>query len=77
MKNSDGGFATYETKRGGILLELLNPSEVFGKCFCLYSFLKYSLLHHCLRSAHSYCLVVYFKMCHIENLDFEKIELLL
>lgn len=31
MRNSDGGFATYETKRGGKLLELLNPSEVFGK----------------------------------------------
>lgn len=31
MKNSDGGFATYETKRGGRLLELLNPSEVFGE----------------------------------------------
>ncbi|KAM7380865.1 hypothetical protein PAMP_004135 [Pampus punctatissimus] len=30
MRNSDGGFATYETKRGGKLLELLNPSEVFG-----------------------------------------------
>jgi lanosterol synthase len=30
MKNSDGGFATYETKRGGVMLELLNPSEVFG-----------------------------------------------
>ncbi|KAI1237003.1 hypothetical protein IHE44_0014254 [Lamprotornis superbus] len=30
MRNSDGGFATYETKRGGHLLELLNPSEVFG-----------------------------------------------
>lgn len=32
MKNTDGGFATYETKRGGRLLELLNPSEVFGEC---------------------------------------------
>lgn len=32
MRNSDGGFATYETKRGGHLLEMLNPSEVFGKC---------------------------------------------
>lgn len=32
LRNSDGGFATYETKRGGHLLELLNPSEVFGKC---------------------------------------------
>jgi len=30
MRNSDGGFASYETKRGGVLLELLNPSEVFG-----------------------------------------------
>jgi len=35
MKNSDGGFASYETKRGGILLELLNPSEVFGECVLL------------------------------------------
>uniref|UniRef100_A0A8C3NPE2 Terpene cyclase/mutase family member n=1 Tax=Cyanoderma ruficeps TaxID=181631 RepID=A0A8C3NPE2_9PASS len=34
MKNPDGGFATYETKRGGHLLELLNPSEVFGKGSC-------------------------------------------
>lgn len=31
MRNPDGGFATYETKRGGKLLELLNPSEVFGE----------------------------------------------
>ena len=33
MTNSDGGFASYETKRGGAMLELLNPSEVFGKVF--------------------------------------------
>ena len=31
MRNSDGGFASYETKRGGIMLEMLNPSEVFGE----------------------------------------------
>ena len=31
MKNSDGGYATYETKRGGVMLEMLNPSEVFGE----------------------------------------------
>lgn len=31
MRNPNGGFATYETKRGGKLLELLNPSEVFGR----------------------------------------------
>jgi len=30
MKNSDGGFASYETKRGGVMLEMLNPAEVFG-----------------------------------------------
>ncbi|XP_076198066.1 lanosterol synthase isoform X2 [Aptenodytes patagonicus] len=31
LRNLDGGFATYETKRGGHLLELLNPSEVFER----------------------------------------------
>ena len=31
MQNSDGGYATYETKRGGYALEILNPSEVFGE----------------------------------------------
>ena len=31
MRNADGGFASYETQRGGVLLELLNPAEVFGK----------------------------------------------
>ena len=31
MRNHDGGFASYETTRGGVILELLNPSEVFGK----------------------------------------------
>lgn len=36
MRNPDGGFATYETKRGGHLLELLNPSEVFGKGSCVW-----------------------------------------
>lgn len=30
FRNEDGGFATYETKRGGILLEITNPGEVFG-----------------------------------------------
>jgi len=42
MKNSDGGFASYETKRGGVLLELLNPSEVFGECVKL----LYEVHHH-------------------------------
>uniref|UniRef100_A0A671U7C0 Terpene cyclase/mutase family member n=1 Tax=Sparus aurata TaxID=8175 RepID=A0A671U7C0_SPAAU len=40
MKNSDGGFATYETKRGGKLLELLNPSEVFGDIMIDYTYVE-------------------------------------
>ncbi|XP_055337256.1 lanosterol synthase-like [Paramacrobiotus metropolitanus] len=36
--NEDGGFATYETKRGGHLLELLNPSEVFGDIMIDYTY---------------------------------------
>ncbi|NWT61211.1 ERG7 synthase, partial [Erythrocercus mccallii] len=40
MKNSDGGFATYETKRGGHLLELLNPSEVFGDIMIDYTYVE-------------------------------------
>ena len=31
MQCSNGGFASYETKRGGRFLELLNPAEVFGE----------------------------------------------
>ncbi|XP_067404681.1 lanosterol synthase-like [Emydura macquarii macquarii] len=30
LRNPDGGFATYETMRGGRLLELLNSSEIFA-----------------------------------------------
>ncbi|XP_028663091.1 lanosterol synthase isoform X1 [Erpetoichthys calabaricus] len=40
MRNSDGGFATYETKRGGRLLELLNPSEVFGNIMIDYTYVE-------------------------------------
>uniref|UniRef100_A0AAX7U7C0 Terpene cyclase/mutase family member n=1 Tax=Astatotilapia calliptera TaxID=8154 RepID=A0AAX7U7C0_ASTCA len=40
MKNTDGGFATYETKRGGRLLELLNPSEVFGDIMIDYTYVE-------------------------------------
>lgn len=31
MRCDDNGWATYEKKRGGMLLEMLNASEVFGK----------------------------------------------
>uniref|UniRef100_A0A2K6KVP5 Terpene cyclase/mutase family member n=1 Tax=Rhinopithecus bieti TaxID=61621 RepID=A0A2K6KVP5_RHIBE len=40
MRNHDGGFATYETKRGGHLLELLNPSEVFGDIMIDYTYVE-------------------------------------
>ncbi|KAJ7344564.1 hypothetical protein JRQ81_000514 [Phrynocephalus forsythii] len=38
MQNADGGFSTYETMRGGWLLELLNPSEVFGDIMVDYTY---------------------------------------
>ncbi|XP_064648227.1 lanosterol synthase-like [Lineus longissimus] len=40
MRNSDGGYATYEDKRGGVLLELLNPSEVFGDIMIDYTYVE-------------------------------------
>nr|XP_006825099.1 PREDICTED: lanosterol synthase-like [Saccoglossus kowalevskii] len=40
LRNSDKGFATYETKRGGKLLELLNPSEVFGDIMIDYTYVE-------------------------------------
>ncbi|XP_037685827.1 lanosterol synthase isoform X2 [Choloepus didactylus] len=40
MRNADGGFATYETRRGGHLLELLNPSEVFGDIMIDYTYVE-------------------------------------
>lgn len=40
LRNADGGFATYEKKRGGYLLELLNPSEVFGDIMIDYTYVE-------------------------------------
>jgi lanosterol synthase len=40
MRNSNGGFSTYETLRGGYLLELLNPSEVFGDIMIDYTYVE-------------------------------------
>jgi lanosterol synthase len=31
-QNQDGGFGTYERRRGSLLLEKINPSEMFGNC---------------------------------------------
>jgi squalene/oxidosqualene cyclase-like protein len=39
-QNSDGGFGTYERRRGGRLLELVNPSEMFGRCMTERSYIE-------------------------------------
>src|SRR6185503_11110529 len=31
-QNDDGGFGSYERRRAGGLLELINPSEMYGNC---------------------------------------------
>lgn len=31
-QNEDGGFGSYESRRAGGLLELINPSEMYGNC---------------------------------------------
>ena len=31
-QNDDGGFGSYEARRAGALLELINPSEMYGNC---------------------------------------------
>jgi lanosterol synthase len=39
-QNHDGGFATYERRRGGKWLEQLNPSEMFGSCMTERSYIE-------------------------------------
>lgn len=39
-QNRDGGFGTYERRRGSSLLESLNPSEMFGECMTERSYLE-------------------------------------
>lgn len=39
-QNKDGGFATYERRRGHRFLENLNPSEMFGQCMTELSYLE-------------------------------------
>jgi squalene/oxidosqualene cyclase-like protein len=39
-QNEDGGWATYERKRGGDWLEALNPSQVFGDIMVDYSYIE-------------------------------------
>ncbi|MFO1024591.1 MAG: prenyltransferase/squalene oxidase repeat-containing protein [Acetobacteraceae bacterium] len=50
-QNDDGGFGTYERRRGGSFLERLNPSEMFGACMTERSYIECSAsairaLHH-------------------------------
>jgi lanosterol synthase len=39
-QNSEGGFGTYERRRGSRLLEILNPSEMYGSCMTEGSYLE-------------------------------------
>jgi 2,3-oxidosqualene cyclase len=39
-QNDDGGFGTYERRRGGAFLEALNPSEMYGSCMTERSYLE-------------------------------------
>ncbi|MGX2032351.1 2,3-oxidosqualene cyclase [Methylocaldum gracile] len=39
-QNADGGFGTYERRRGGKLLEMVNPSEMFGQCMTELSYIE-------------------------------------
>ncbi|MFN5746201.1 MAG: prenyltransferase/squalene oxidase repeat-containing protein, partial [Methylococcaceae bacterium] len=39
-QNTDGGFGTYERRRAGKLLELINPSEMFGQCMTELSYIE-------------------------------------
>jgi squalene/oxidosqualene cyclase-like protein len=39
-QNQDGGFGTYERRRGDRFLETLNPSEMFGQCMTELSYVE-------------------------------------
>ena len=39
-QNADGGFGTYERRRGGRALERINPSEMFGQCVTEQSYIE-------------------------------------
>ena len=39
-QNADGGFGTYERRRGPAFLERLNPSEMFGECMTELSYVE-------------------------------------
>jgi lanosterol synthase len=39
-QNRDGGFGTYERRRGSVLLEWINPSEMYGSCMTERSYIE-------------------------------------
>lgn len=39
-QNHDGGWSSYERRRGGFLLELFNPTEMFGDCMVDHSYVE-------------------------------------
>ncbi len=39
-QNKDGGFGTYERRRAGRLLEMVNPSEMYGQCMTELSYIE-------------------------------------
>ena len=39
-QNADGGFGTYERRRAGRLLEIVNPSEMYGQCMTELSYIE-------------------------------------
>lgn len=39
-QNADGGWGSYERNRGNLLLERLNPSEMFGNCMVEHSYVE-------------------------------------
>ncbi|KAL8561846.1 hypothetical protein ACOMHN_046971 [Nucella lapillus] len=52
MRCDDGGWATYEDKRGGYMLELLNPSEVFGDIMIDYTYVECTSA--CMQALHAF-----------------------
>jgi lanosterol synthase len=39
-QNRDGGWGSYERRRGSLLLERINPSEMFGQCMVEHSYVE-------------------------------------
>jgi lanosterol synthase len=39
-QNPDGGWSSYERRRGSLVLEKLNPSEMFGDCMVEHSYVE-------------------------------------